>query len=303
MLDEIAASGVREVVEATAGNTGIALACLARARGMRFTACVPDNTSAQKVALLQALADEVVLCAHTAKMGEPEHFQSRAAALAAERGARFACQFDNPANAAAHRATTGPELWAQSGGRLDAVALAAGTGGTIAGVSQALAGRAVRCWLANPQSSCVTVDSASGAVRLKTEAELATKLPSIIGEQDCSCLLFIPFLLSPQRASARGGCTGIWRAAPLAGAVAVSDAEAIGMTRFLLRREGFFVGASSGVNLCAAVRVARLLGPGHTVASVLCDSGALYLDKHWGPRVAADLGLPPDCGADLSFLP
>ncbi len=74
------------------------------------------------------------------------------------------------------------------------------------------------------------------------------------------------------------------------------------MTRFLLRHEGFFVGGSSGVNLCAAVRVARRLGPGHVLASVLCDGGALYLEKHWGPQVLPELGLPPDVGKNLSFL-
>jgi cysteine synthase len=181
MIDEMAAQGVREAVEATAGNTGIALASMARARGMRFTACVPDTTSGPKVALLRTLADEVVLCSAQAKAGEKDHFQTRAATLAAERGARYCCQFDNPANAAAHRASTGPEMWRQSGQRANAVVLASGTGGTIAGVSQFMAPLGVPCYLANAQSSAVTVEDKTGIVRLKTEEELKHKLPSIIG--------------------------------------------------------------------------------------------------------------------------
>ncbi len=283
MVRALEGEGVTELVEATAGNTGIALAGLCRARDLRLTVCLPDTTAAGKVALLRALAHEVVLCPSSAKMGEPLHFQTQAAAIAAERGARYVCQFDNPANAAAHRATTGPELWRQSGERLDAVAVAAGTGGTIAGVSQHLTPLGVKCYMANPQSSGVTVEE--GRVRLKSEQELLLKRPSIM-EGIGSGRLY----------------ANLASAVSLAAAVEVSDREAIAMTRYLLRHEGFFVGGSSGVNLCAAVRVARLLGPDHTIATILCDSGSLYVDKHWSPQVLLDLGLSPDCDKDLSFL-
>ncbi len=225
-------------------------------------------------------AHEVVLCPSSAKLGEPLHFQSQARDIAARSGGLYLCQFDNLKNCEAHERTTGPEFYHQSGGHLDAVVLASGTGGTIAGVSRFLEQHKVKVYLANSQGSGVAVEN--HIARLKTADE--PKSPSIL------------------EGIGSGRVYGNLAQAKLEGCIEVSDREAIGMMRFLLKHEGYFVGGSSGLNVCAAVKLARQLGPGKTIATILCDGGQNYLEKHWGDSVLENLKLPANCDENFDFL-
>lgn len=133
IVDVAVAQGHREIIEATAGNTGISLAMLCRQHGIKFTAVCPAKVSTEKQALLRTLGAELVVSPANAKRGEPMHFQTLAPELARQRGALYSNQFDNVANFEAHYRTTGPEIWDQTNHCVDAVAFATGTGGTIAG--------------------------------------------------------------------------------------------------------------------------------------------------------------------------
>lgn len=210
----------------------------------------------------------MVVCPSSAARGSPEHFQTKAPQLALEQGGFYCNQFSNIANFEAHFNGTGPEIFAQTGGRLDAVALATGTGGTLAGVSQYLKSVSdVKCFLCNTSDSGVIgepgVNGEGIQLRRRTPDE-AKGLPVSGIEGIGSGLLYDNL--------ARAKIDGVFT---------VSDPQAIAMCRWLLKHEGFFVGASAGLNVCGAVLAARLLGPGHRVVTVLCDDATRYIDKYW----------------------
>ncbi|HTY50943.1 MAG TPA: cysteine synthase A [Steroidobacteraceae bacterium] len=244
------------VVEGTAGNTGIGLAHVCNERGYRCVIVMPDNQSPEKYALLAMLGAEV-LKVPTVPYSNPNQYQKVSARLAAALpGALWANQFDNTANRRAHAQTTGPEIWDQCGGRIDAFVAAAGTGGTLAGVSEYLKGRnrAVRCVLADPPGSSLYEYVKNGRLAATGSGSITEGI----------------------------GIARITRNfadAPLDDAVHIEDGDTVSQVYRLLHEEGLFLGSTSGINVAAAVRVARQLGPGHTVVTVLCDGGARYQSR------------------------
>jgi cysteine synthase len=262
------------IVEGTAGNTGIGLAHVCHARGYRCVIVMPDNQSPEKFALMEALGAEV----HRVRpvpYSDPNHYQRVAARMAAEiDGGYWANQFDNVANRRAHFETTGPEIWEQSAGRIDAFVSASGTGGTLAGVSAFLKSQhaAVRTVLADPPGSALYEYIRNG-------------VPKVTGSGSITEGIGI------------GRVTANMQDAPIDTALHVTDEECVDWVYRLLREEGLFLGSTSGVNVAAAVRVARELGPGHVVVTVLCDSGAKYLSRLFNREWLAQKGLLAAAGA------
>ena len=251
---ELAPEGT--VVEGTAGNTGIGLAHVCNARGYRCVIVMPDNQSPEKFRLLETLGAEL----HTVPAvpyANPNQYQKVAQRLAARLpNAIWANQFDNTANRQAHFDTTGPEIWQQTAGRLDAFVCASGTGGTFAGVSQYLKSRrpSVRCVLADPPGSSLYEYVRNGTLKATGSGSITEGI-----------------------GIAR--VTANLQDAPIDAAVHIEDGETVRYVYRLLREEGLFLGSTSGINVAAAVRVARELGPGHTVVTVLCDGGAKYQSR------------------------
>jgi cysteine synthase A len=257
------------VVEGTAGNTGIGLAHLCAERGYRCVIVIPDNQSPEKMELLRTLGAQV-RPVPPKPYRDPDNYQKIAGRLAAELpNAIWANQFDNVVNRQAHYETTGPELWRDAGGRIDAFTCATGTGGTLAGVARFLKERdpKVRIVLADPQGSALYHWIKTG--ELKAEGSSITEG---IGTTRVTANL---------------------EGTPIDDAVAIDDPTCVAMVYRLLREEGLFLGGSSGINVAAAVAVARQLGPGHTVVTVLADRGTLYAQRLFNPAWLREKGLAP----------
>ncbi|HSD74386.1 MAG TPA: cysteine synthase A [Steroidobacteraceae bacterium] len=248
------------VVEGTAGNTGIGLAHVCNARGYRCVIVMPDNQSPEKYQLIEALGAEV-RAVKAVPYADPNHYQKVAARTAAEiPGAIWSNQFDNTANAQTHFETTGPEIWAQTEGRIDAFVASSGTGGTLAGVSRYLKSRnaKVRTVLADPPGSSLYEFVRNGVLK-------ATGTGSIT------------------EGIGIGRVTENFATAKVDEALHIEDPESVHFVYRLLHEEGLFLGSTSGINVAAAVRVARSLGPGHCIVTVLCDGGAKYLSRLFNP--------------------
>lgn len=244
------------VVEGTAGNTGIGLAHVCNALGYRCVLVLPDNQSPEKYAVLQALGAEV-RTVPAVPYANDNHYQKAAARLAGEiPGAVWANQFDNTANRDAHEATTAPELWAATGGRLHAFVAAAGTGGTLAGVGRGLKARdpSIRIVLADPPGSALQGYVNTGAL-VPDPRSSVTEGVGI------------------------GRVTANFDGAPVDEALRIEDADTVAMAHRLLREEGLFLGFTSGLNVAGALALARRLGPGHVIATILCDGGARYQSR------------------------
>ncbi len=260
------------VVEGTAGNTGIGLAHVCNARGYRCVIYMPDNQSREKVTLLETLGAEVRQVP-TVPYRDPMNYQKQAGRFAESvPDGVWANQFDNVANRQAHYESTGPEIWAQTGGRIDAFVAATGTGGTLAGVARFLKEQRpdVRIVLADPMGSALYN-------WVKTGEAAMSPGPSITEG------------IGNSRVTANLEDT------PIDDAVQVPDQEMVNMVYSQMRDEGWFFGSSTGINLCAAVAVARQLGPGHTIVTVLCDGGGRYQSRLFNPAFLAEKGLtsPP----------
>ena len=256
------------VVEGTAGNTGIGLAHVCNARGYRCVIVMPDNQSAEKYQLLRTLGAEVH-AVPAVPYSNPNQYQKVAQRLAASLpNAIWSNQFDNTANRDAHFRTTGPEIWEQSGGRVDAFVVASGTGGTFAGVAAYLKSRraAVRCVLADPPGSSLYAYVREGRLQ-PTGSGSVTEGIGI------------------------GRLTANLATAPIDDALYVDDAATVSLVYRLLYEEGLFLGSTSGINVAAALRVARQLGPGHTIVTVLCDGGARYQSRLFNPTWLEQRGL------------
>jgi cysteine synthase len=261
------------VVEGTAGNTGIGLAHVCNARGYRCVIVMPDNQSPEKYRLLEMLGAEVYKVP-TVPYSNPNQYQKVAERLAASLpNAIWSNQFDNTANRRAHLETTGPEIWEQTGGRVDAFVAAAGTGGTLAGVSQYLKSqrRSVRCVLADPPGSSLYEFVRHGTLKSTGSGSITEGIGI-------------------------GRVTANFANAPVDDAVHVEDADTVRHVYRLLREEGLFLGSTSGINVAAAVRVARDLGPGHTVVTILCDGGAKYQSRLFNLEWLAQKGLAASAG-------
>lgn len=272
------------VFEGTSGSTGISLALVCQARGYKAHIVVPDDTSDEKVNLLHQLGATVHLT-RPAGIADAKHYVNVAKKLAAEHEhGIFADQFETEVNWEAHALTTGPEIWRQTGHRIDAFVSGAGTGGTITGVASYLKQRnnQVRIVLADPTGSGLFNKIRYGVMFNATEKEGTRRRHQVDTIIEGIGLTRITKNLA--------------HGLPLIDdAIRVSDAEAVAMAHHLVQEDGLFVGSSSGVNCVGALREARRLGPGHVIVTVLCDSGVRHLSKFWkktvDKTVASDLGL------------
>ncbi|MFC3285228.1 cysteine synthase A [Litchfieldella rifensis] len=256
------------VVEGTAGNTGIGLAHICNARGYRCVIVIPETQTQEKIDLLRTLGAEV----HTVPAvpySNPDNYQKIAGRMAADLdNAIWANQFDNLANRQAHYETTGPELWIQTDGRIDAFVAATGTGGTLAGVARYLKER-------RPEIDCILADpTGSGLYRYVT-----TGTPEVVGGNS------ITEGIGSSRVTANLAGT------PIDDALMIEDQQAVTFVYRLLREEGLFLGSSSGINVAAAMQLAQRMGPGHTIATILCDGGARYSSRLFNPQWLASKGL------------
>jgi cysteine synthase A len=255
------------VVEGTAGNTGIGLTLVGNARGYRCVIVMPETQSQEKIDFLRMIGADLRLVP-ARPYRDPGNYVHLSRRMAEEMGAVWANQFDNLANREGHRTTTGPEIWHQTGGRIDAFTCACGTGGTLAGVALALKARnsAVRIVLADPEGSALY-----GWVKNGDMTVTGSSITEGIGQSR------VPANLD---------------GAPIDDAVRIPDAEALEQIYDVLIHEGLSVGTSAGINIAAAIRVARDLGPGHTVVTVLCDGGARYASKLFNPAFLRGKNLP-----------
>jgi cysteine synthase len=255
------------VVEGTAGNTGIGLAHVCNARGYRCVIVMPDNQAEEKYRIIESLGAELRKVP-AVPYSNPNQYQKVAGRLADELpNAVWANQFDNVANRAAHFESTGPEIWAESGGKIDAFCAATGTGGTLAGVAAYLKSQspAVRIVLVDPPGSSL--------YRYFKYGELQSDGGSSITE-----------------GIGTGRVTANLAGAPIDDALRISDAETVRFVYRLLREEGLLLGSTAGINVAAAVTLAKELGPGHTIATVLCDGGAKYQSRLFNPAWVAERG-------------
>jgi cysteine synthase A len=260
------------IVEGTAGNTGIGLTLVGNARGYRSVIVMPETQSQEKIDFLRMIGADLRLVPAKPYRdpGNYVHVSRRLAEeLAAETGnAIWANQFDNLANREGHRVTTGQEIWDQTGGRIDAFTCACGTGGTLAGVSLALKARnpGVRIVLADPLGSGLY-----GWVKSNDLSIEGSSITEGIGQSR------VPDNLS-----------GV----EIDDAERIPDAEALEQIFEVLIHEGLSVGTSSGINIAAAVRVAKAMGPGHTIVTILCDGGSRYQSKLFNPEFLRGKQLP-----------
>jgi cysteine synthase A len=261
------------IVEGTAGNTGIGLALVGNAMGFRSVIVIPDTQSQEKKDMLRLCGAELVEVP-AVPYSNPNNYVKVSGRLAAQlaesdpNGAIWANQFDNVANRNGHVRTTGPEIWQQTDGKIDGFVCAVGTGGTLAGVAIALKERnsAVKIGLADPKGAALYSYYTNGV--LKSEGSSITEG---IGQ---------------------GRITKNLEGAPIDLAYQIPDEEAVPIIFDLLQREGLCLGGSSGINVAGAIRLARELGPGHIIVTVLCDYGTRYQSKLFNPDFLRSKGLP-----------
>jgi cysteine synthase A len=263
------------VIEGTAGNTGIGLALVGNARGYRTVIVIPETQSREKKEFLRLIGAELREVP-AVPYKNPENYIHVSRRLAEElarrepNGAIWANQFDNVANRDGHYRTTGPEIWRQTDGKVDGFICAVGTGGTLAGVARALRERKPDAviGLADPPGAALYSYYTTG--ELKAEG---TSITEGIGQ---------------------GRVTANLEGLRIDRPYLIEDAESVAVVFDLLKHEGLCLGASSGVNVAGAIRLARDLGPGHTIVTILCDSGTRYTSKLFNPEFlrAKDLPVP-----------
>jgi cysteine synthase A len=255
------------VVEGTAGNTGIGLAHICNAKGYRCLIVIPETQSQEKIDMLRTLGAEV-RTVPAVPYRDPNNYVKLSGRLAEEMdNAIWANQFDNLANRRAHYETTGPEIWAQTDGKVDAWVAATGTGGTYAGTALFLKEK-------NPDLRCVVADPmGSGLYSYVKTGDIQTEGSSITEG------------IGNSRVTAN--MVGV----PADDAVQIDDTEAVRVVYQLLHRDGLFMGGSVGINVGAAIALAKQLGPGHTIVTVLCDSGARYQSRLFSQEWLAAKGL------------
>lgn len=259
------------IVEGTAGNTGIGLALVGASMGFRTVIVIPETQSQEKKDMLRLAGAELVQVP-AAPYSNPNNYVRYSGRLAAElaktepNGAIWANQFDNVANRQAHLETTGPEIWDQTGGKVDGFCCAVGSGGTLAGVAIALQPKGVKIGLADPEGAALHSFYTTGT--LKAEGGSITEG---IGQ---------------------GRITANLEGLKPDFSYRIPDAEALPIVFDLLEHEGLCLGGSSGINIAGAMRMARDLGPGHTIVTILCDYGTRYQSKLFNPEFLRGKGLP-----------
>lgn len=255
-------------VEGTAGNTGIGLALVANAKGYRTIIVMPETQSREKMDTLRALRAELVLVP-AAPYSNPGHFVHTSRRIAEETpNAVWANQFDNTANRMAHITGTAEEIWAQMDGRVDGFTCAVGTGGTLAGVGLGLKSKDERI--------CIALSDPHGAALYEFYAhgELKSEGSSVA------------------EGIGQGRITANLEGAPVDTQFRISDEEGLEWVRRLLAEEGLCLGLSSGINVAGALRLARELGPGKRIATILCDTGFRYLSTLYNREWLLAKGLP-----------
>ena len=257
------------IVEGTAGNTGIGLALVANARGYRSVIVMPNNQSQEKIDLLRTLGAEVELT-NPAPFSSPDNYYHAARRRAEEiKNAFWANQFENLSNSEAHYHTTAPEIWSQTGGELDGIVMSSGTGGTIGGMTAYLKEQ-------NTQIATYLIDpTGSGLYSYITTGEFKAEGNSITEG------------IGINRATAN------FNRARLDGAFQGTDQQVIEMSQYLLKHDGLFIGSSAALNVIGAIKLARKLGKGHTIATILCDGGGRYQSRMYNPEWLAEKGLTP----------
>ncbi|QGX98336.1 cysteine synthase A [Roseovarius faecimaris] len=265
------------IVEGTAGNTGIGLALVGASLGFKTVIVIPETQSQEKKDMLRLAGADLVQvpAAPYANPNNFVHYSERLAEKLAQsepNGVVWANQFDNVANRQAHVETTGPEIWEQTDGKVDGFICACGSGGTLAGVAEALQPKGVKIGLADPMGAKLYSYYTTGEL----EAE-GSSIAEGIGQVRITKNLegFKPDF-----------------------AYQIEDAEALPIVFDLLAEEGLCLGASSGVNIAGAKRLARDLGPGHTIVTVLCDYGTRYQSKLFNPEFLKEKGLPTPAWLD-----
>ncbi|HMM13526.1 MAG TPA: cysteine synthase A [Parvibaculum sp.] len=261
------------IVEGTAGNTGIGLALVGNALGFRSVIVIPETQSQEKKDMLRLCGAELIEVP-AVPYKDPNNYVKYSGRLADElaakepNGAIWANQFDNVANRQAHIETTGPEIWAQTDGKIDGFTCAVGTGGTLAGIGMALKERNknVTIALSDPMGAALYHYYKHG--ELKAEGSSITEG---IGQ---------------------GRITANLEGAPIDEAYQIPDEEALPIIFDLLKEEGLCLGGSSGINVAGAIRLARQLGPGHTIVTILCDYGTRYQSKLFNPAFLREKNLP-----------
>jgi cystathionine beta-synthase len=254
------------LVEATAGNTGLALALIAARKGYRLLLVMPDKMSQEKMSHLRAMGAEVRVTRSDVGKGHPEYYQDLAKRLAEELGGFYVNQFENADNPRAHEATTGPEIWRQTEGRLDAVVCGVGSGGTITGLSRFFAKVApqVEIVLADPQGSVLAEYVKTGQI-----GQAGSWLVEGVGED------FVPAICDLSRVGR---------------SYTIPDEESLITARDLLRHEGVLAGSSTGMLVAAALRYCREQRAPKRVVTFVCDSGNKYLSKMYNDYWMRDQG-------------
>jgi cysteine synthase len=258
------------VVEGTAGNTGIGLAHICNAKGYKCLIIIPDTQSPEKIDLMRTLGAEV-RTVPAVPYKDPNNYVKLSGRIAAEmENAVWANQFENLANRQAHYATTGPEIWAQTDGTIDAWVAATGTGGTYAGVTLFLKEQNadIKCCLADPMGSGLYSYYKTGEIKLE-----GSSVTEGIGNSRI---------------------TGNMSDVPVDDALQIDDRFAIKMIYQMREKDGLFLGGSVGINVGAAVRLAQKMGPGHTIVTILCDGGSRYQSKLFNRDWLATKGLLPE---------
>lgn len=259
------------IVEGTAGNTGIGLALVGASMGFKSVIVIPETQSQEKKDMLRLAGAELVQVP-AAPYKNPNNYVRYSERLAAKlalsepNGAIWANQFDNTANRQAHIETTGPEIWEQTDGKVDGFICACGSGGTLAGVAMALQPKGVKIGLADPMGAALH--------SFYTTGKLASEGGSI------------------SEGIGQGRITKNLEGLTPDHSYQVSDEEALPIVFDLLEHEGLCLGGSSGVNIAGAIRMAKDMGPGHTIVTILCDYGTRYQSKLYNPEFLKSKNLP-----------
>lgn len=258
------------VVEGTAGNTGIGLAHICNAKGYKCLIIIPETQSQEKMDALRTLGAEV-RPVPAVPYSNPNNYVRLSGSIAAEmENAIWANQFDNLANRQAHYETTGKEIWEQTDGKIDAFVTATGTGGTLAGVAMYLKDQ-------NPDVKTVLADPMGSALYSYVKTGETKSEGSSITEG-----------IGNSRVTAN------MEGVPLDDAIQIHDIDAVRAIYQLLRKDGLFMGGSVGINVAAAVALAKQMGPGHTIVTILCDGGSRYQSRLFNREWLASKGLSPD---------
>ena len=259
------------IVEGTAGNTGIGLALVGASMGYKTVIVIPNTQSQEKKDMLR-LAGAKLIEVPAVPYKNPNNYVKYSARLAAKlnetepHGAIWANQFDNTANRQAHVETTGPEIWEQTGGKVDGFICAVGSGGTLGGIALALQPKGVKIGLADPKGSAL--------FKYYDQGELGSDGGSI------------------SEGIGQGRITENLKDLNPDFAYQIPDEEALPVVFDLLSEEGLCMGGSTGINVAGAIRMARDMGPGHTIVTILCDYGTRYQSKVWNPTFLREKGLP-----------